>query len=248
MLDPSIIDAMIASGCTVEQLGAVIKAHLLAENEKILERRYRATIIKRNQRSRPPDSTGLHRTPPDTHIYIDKPMYVEEKVLSVKKESKKVRKKELLYIPENWCPPDRAIVIAGELGLDIQDMEARWRDYLKSSGKLYADHDAAFCNFLRNDRKFNPNKNNISAKPLSPHLQNIHNNNRIRDETRDALLDGTITIQSGNPFDQGFPKVSRELDASVSGVIPGHSGNGTNNRISGSNIRHIHGIPRSGSG
>jgi hypothetical protein len=109
VLDPSIIDAMIASGCTVEQLGAVVKAHLLAENEKQLERRHKAAIIKRNQRLR-----SVHRTTQDSEIiqqnqqscpqdssgqigssltYVEpmyvKPMYVEHMLDIGKKERKK---------------------------------------------------------------------------------------------------------------------------------------------------------------
>jgi hypothetical protein len=74
-------------------------------------------------------------------------------------ESKKERrarvKKGLGPLPENWLPPDIAYPLAIECGTTVPQVDAIFRDYLKSSGKLYADHDAAFCNFVRNQRKFN---------------------------------------------------------------------------------------------
>ena len=79
-----------------------------------------------------------------------------EEGLSEKKESKKERvpKKRNGPLPENWQPPGRAFEVASELGLAVPPIEARFRDYLKSSGRLYADHDAAFCNFIRMTPKF----------------------------------------------------------------------------------------------
>lgn len=88
----------------------------------------------------------------------NRPLIVEEKEegLSSKKESKKERvsKKRNGPLPEDWQPPPRAFDVAAELSLTVPPIEARFRDYLKSSGKLYADHDAAFCNFIRMTPKF----------------------------------------------------------------------------------------------
>jgi hypothetical protein len=84
--------------------------------------------------------------------------------LSVKEESKKERvsKKRNAPLPENWAPSVRSYQVAEEHGVNVQIVEQIFRDYLKSSGKLYADYDAAFNNFLRNQRNFNGNAN---AKP-----------------------------------------------------------------------------------
>jgi len=84
--------------------------------------------------------------------------------LSMKEESKKERisKKRNAPLPENWSPSVRSYQVAEEHGVNVQVVEQIFRDYLKSSGKLYADYDAAFNNFLRNQRNFNGNAN---AKP-----------------------------------------------------------------------------------
>lgn len=83
------------------------------------------------------------------------------KNLSEKKESKKERvsKKRNASLPESWMPSVHAFQVAEENGVNVQIVEQIFRDYLKSSGKLYADYDAAFYNFLRNQRRFNGNAN-----------------------------------------------------------------------------------------
>ena len=67
----AIIDALKQAGCTAEQILAGISAETAIENEKQLERRYKATILKRAQRKRkaeqnqqscPSMSSGQHET------------------------------------------------------------------------------------------------------------------------------------------------------------------------------------------
>lgn len=77
----------------------------------------------------------------------------------VKKERRTREKKRLGPLPENWQPPDNAYVLATESATTVSTVEPIFRDYLKSSGKQYADYDAAFCNFVRNQNKFNGNRN-----------------------------------------------------------------------------------------
>jgi len=64
VLDPSIIDALVASGVSVQQLAAAVKADAIIDKEKFLEQRYKATIRKRNQRARHRDSMGQSVTLP----------------------------------------------------------------------------------------------------------------------------------------------------------------------------------------
>lgn len=76
-----------------------------------------------------------------------------------KKESKKERKspRRNAPLPDDWHPSLRSLQIAEEHGVNAQVVEQIFRDYLKSSGKLYADYDAAFNNFIRNQHRFNGN-------------------------------------------------------------------------------------------
>lgn len=78
-----------------------------------------------------------------------------------KKESKKERspKKRDGPLPPDWKPPDRSIALAAEHGASVPQVEAIFRDYLASSGKRYADYDAAFCNFVRNQKNFTGGRN-----------------------------------------------------------------------------------------
>lgn len=84
------------------------------------------------------------------------------------------RKKRAGPIPNDWKPPDRAYSLAAKLGLSVDDIEPRFRDYLASSGKLYADYDAGFCNFIRNTPKFNgANGRGPPVRQQQPSFQDI---------------------------------------------------------------------------
>jgi len=89
--------------------------------------------------------------------------------LSEKKESKKERqpRKRNAPLPENWTPPLRAFQLAEQCGQNVQIVEGIFRDYLKSSGKLYADYDAAFNNFIRNQQRFNGGTKNGTTQTSS---------------------------------------------------------------------------------
>lgn len=91
------------------------------------------------------------------------------KILAEKKESKKERKpqKRNAPLPDDWHPSLRSLQIAEEHGQNVQLVEQIFRDYLKSSGKLYADHDAAFNNFIRNQQRFNGKPNHGTSQNRS---------------------------------------------------------------------------------
>lgn len=106
------------------------------------------SVTNRNE----PSQSNAAANPPLTYL-----LPIQETGLSEKQESKKERylKKRNGPLPENWTIPARAIELAATLGLEIEPIEGRFRDYLASSGKLYADYDAGFCNFVRNTPNFN---------------------------------------------------------------------------------------------
>lgn len=131
------------------------------------QKRYRernANVTKRNESvtKRNESVTPLRSDETDISYLLTS----TSKNLSEKKERKKERvpKKRNAPLPENWTPSQRAFVVAEESGVNAQIVEQIFRDYLKSSGKLYADYDAAFYNFLRNQRRFNGNGNHAKAE------------------------------------------------------------------------------------
>jgi hypothetical protein len=90
--------------------------------------------------------------------------------LTTEEKEKKVRgpkRARASPISADWKVPDRARALAVELSVDIKQTEDRFRDYLASSGKLYADYDAGFCNFIRNTPKFNGVPNGRQDDPKS---------------------------------------------------------------------------------
>jgi hypothetical protein len=80
-----------------------------------------------------------------------------------------VSKKRASKLPDDWLPSERAYAIAEQFGQNVQIVEAIFRDYCASSGKLYADHDAAFHNFIRNQKTFN--RGSGDAKPKNGIIQ-----------------------------------------------------------------------------
>jgi hypothetical protein len=97
-------------------------------------------------------------TETETETYLDSALRAD------KKRSGKSRKAKTIPLPEGWRPNANAIILANSLNVDLADTEARFRDYLASSGKEYVDYDAAFRTFIRNQPKFNGPKN-VSTGP-----------------------------------------------------------------------------------
>jgi hypothetical protein len=99
----------------------------------------------------------VSETPPDTDTDTD-----TEALPTVAQRAPKKRPQKL---PDSWVPSEKAYQIAEQFGQNVQVIEQIFRDYIASSGKLYADHDAAFNNFIRNQSNFNRGGNN--GKPQS---------------------------------------------------------------------------------
>lgn len=132
-----------------------------------------------------------------------------ERDLKEKKVSKRAAPKNRhTIIPAEWHPPDRAHAVAAEIGLTVSDIEPRFRDYLASSGKLYADYDAAFCNFVRNTPKFSGagKSNGHAPRPGS------------KDDTRERTVNALRTLDPFPHADE--PRPSEGPRAPVSGFLP----------------------------
>lgn len=63
-------------------------------------------------------------------------------------------RKRATPIPDDWRPNDHHRSIANDLRLDLGAEVASFRDYDRSNGPRWKDHDAAFNNWLRNSRRF----------------------------------------------------------------------------------------------
>lgn len=81
--------------------------------------------------------------------------------------SKKVSRRTTRPIPAEWQPTLAHADLAKSINVNMKDTEERFRDYLASTGKLYADYDAAFRNFIKNAPKFNGGPNGHGgSRPL----------------------------------------------------------------------------------
>jgi len=96
-------------------------------------------------------------------------------------------------LPEGWRPNANAITLANSLNVDLAEVEARFRDYLASTGKQYVDYDAAFCNFIRNAPKFNGLGKHVStgSRQLQDDKLSV---SRAADRLIDATNEGKLTF------------------------------------------------------
>ena len=135
------------------------------------------------------------------------PSLIEE---SKKEEEKEVRgRKRVAPLPESWKPPERAYALASELRLSVPEIEPRYRDYLAASGKMYADYDAGFCNFIRNTPRFSkPNGTNghHTPRPGSKEDQRERTAEAYRQlsDYVDAHADESRRGRKPRPADAGF--------------------------------------------
>ena len=154
-----------------KSVGALRQQRYRERNKSVTKRNDSITSVTRNEASqnvteRNESVTALR---PDENAHISY-LPSKEDNLSEKKESKEVRKKDRAAkkrnapLRDDWAPSVHAYKVAEEHGVSLQIVEQIFRDYLKSSGKLYADYDAAFYNFLRNQRRFNGNVNHAKAE------------------------------------------------------------------------------------
>ena len=67
--------------------------------------------------------------------------------------------------PADWQPSEDHKTLAAGLSVDWRDVAQVFRDYCTSTGKQYADYDAAFRNFLKNERKFHGARYGKTEKP-----------------------------------------------------------------------------------
>ena len=88
----------------------------------------------------------------------------EDKIREEKKDISAPRRAQKRPIPPDWQPSEDHKTLASELSVDWRDVAQTFRDYLQSSGKQYADYDAAFRNFLKNERKFHGARNGPDRK------------------------------------------------------------------------------------
>lgn len=177
-------------------------------------------------------------------VYISK----KESKISKKESNRRVSKKRS-QIPSDLLCTARNISDAIKTGMteDVVPIEwERFRDHHLHRGTLGSDWNAGWRRWCQNHAAWQAKPS--ARKQLSPHIQHQIDQGRLVDETFAAIASGAISIQSGNPFDQSYPKVCRELGSPASKVVPINGSHNIDTGLSGSDIRRIHGISRGGFG
>jgi hypothetical protein len=154
----------------------------LAQVSSWLEQDDITTISPRYQDG-PPET----ETETETETYLDSTLRADHK-----KRRGKSGKAKTIPLPADWQPNASAIALANSLNVDLADAEARFLDYLKSSGKEYADYDAAFRNHIRNTPKFNGLGKHVSgSRQLQDDKLSV---SRAADRLIDATREGKLTF------------------------------------------------------
>lgn len=208
MLDPSIIDALVASGCTVAQLAAVVRADAVVEKgarqEELLSQRQYETIRKREYRQKKaeqiqqpcpvvsPGQTGTNIASIEEKEE-SKEVSKQEKEVSNRRVSKKRSK-----IPLDLLCSARNVADANKIGLLEPDVAIEWpkfHDHHLHKGTLGLDWDAGWRRWCQNFISWKGPKNGTQGNiipAIDQHLTNLraakarfdgHDQPRIRNGT-----------------------------------------------------------------
>lgn len=169
------LDAMLAAGCTAEQIVAVVKAELAEEERRQAKRR--AKDNERKRRSRHADSTDVTRIPSDSAEFHGQPPCPPSfppdppnNPLNPPKNpsGKKVRGGRL---PDDWQPTPEDRAFALPYSVDVDAEADKFRDYWRAkTGQqaTKADWSATWRNWVRRageDAKRRPERKHDPTAP-----------------------------------------------------------------------------------
>jgi hypothetical protein len=208
LIDPNVIDAMVATGCTAEQIAAVVKADAHAEIERIAAKREADRIRKREQRARESAtkttlasamSRGQAVTPQDN---ADTPPPPKESPqtpkeitpTTLKEKTPKGVQKKGSRLPDDFAPDFEFALRAGLTHSQAQTEFAKFRDYwAAASGQAAskADWQAAWRYWIRNAVERRGNQRAGPSPKLAPidHFRNYAteiSDGQIRDDRGDG--------------------------------------------------------------
>jgi hypothetical protein len=113
----------------------------------------------------------------------------------------KKRRKGKRPLPDNWAPTDKHRALGLERGIDVDSEAQRFRDYCAAHAKTYADHDAAFRNWLTSDlqqQRTSPSRNGGGREFLTATEQRSQRNAQNRRETIAELTARGVLPQHGH--------------------------------------------------
>jgi hypothetical protein len=142
-------------GATDAQIIKYLELQNKVDLEAEAEKREANRIRQRNHRVRNASHCDTRDSCDTRDDTLTKEVSKKEATNEERKESKKVRIARLHAIPEDWRPNDHHAALCSTLHVPLGEVEAVFRDSCAATGKLYANHDFAFNNYIRNFNKFN---------------------------------------------------------------------------------------------
>lgn len=137
--------------------------------------------------------------------------WTKEEELKKDNKRKNTHKARVGPLPSDWKIPARSYEIAKAMGVDADELALGFRDYLASTGKQYADHDAAFCNWVRNSQRFG--RNTGPPRKTAPTLKETKQQDwqNARAKLKEFIADGAGQgSDGGGPVDGLLPAITRQ--------------------------------------
>lgn len=106
------------------------------------------------------EAEGPNRPLPVTHASLPSPSPTP----APRSNSPSGRRKPVKPIPDDWQPNEKHAALAAQLELDLATEVDKFRDYDKSKGPIWKEHDPAFNNWLRNNAKWGNSPKNPYSK------------------------------------------------------------------------------------
>lgn len=162
-ISPAVLDAMVAAGCTAEQIAAVVKADMAANEDKRAEKRSKDAERQRRHRARNAESHSVTRDTSDTSPSSPVPLVPPSQTLppiipqsSSPPPSLRSATKRASRLPDDWALPREWGLWAVQQGLSEAQVRlegAKFRDYwVAKSGRDATKTDwlATWRNWIRN--------------------------------------------------------------------------------------------------
>lgn len=180
-LSPAVLDAMLAAGCTAEQIVAVVKADLEARESQMAEKRQKDAERQRKHRERNAESRDVTVTEcdsvtdplsrPPNENNSNPPTHTPEKQTPARKGHR---------LPVDWQPApltgDVAEAVAAWPDGAIARELARFRDWARAAtgpNARKSDWQAAWRNWLRRKIDEGTNQNGRNSQPPRPAIMDI---------------------------------------------------------------------------
>lgn len=174
-LTPAMIDAMVAAGCTAQQIAAVVKADLIDRENALSSKRGKDAARQRKHRmSRDVTVTECDPAPPNDNNSNPPTQTTSDEVVTAKR-----RPANACQMPEGWepvlTPAAQSVVDRWPPGFFDRTLSG-FRNHAADKGRKSKDWQAAFRTWIDNADKWKPKDARPTAsndEPQNPYVRAV---------------------------------------------------------------------------